>query len=200
MKPTTDTPASPSFWQRSGPALKAALLVSWVLVVQEIIGDALPVIGNAIFLPLWLAVYYIQGLLVGYFARRSPETRQLSAAAVARLGLVSALWTSVVFSLIVMITGIVLSSTATAGLALLTLPLIVGGSLLDFVTNVSLTVLGAWLYAWLNQGWLTCVSCGVIAILLLVFVTMLAGAGAAIYFWGGSLLHWISQQLQLLLK
>jgi len=196
MKPTPATPASLSFWQRSGPALKAALLVSWVLVVQEIIGDALPVVGNAIFLPLWLALYYIQGLLVGYFSRRNANTRLLGAAGVARLGLVSALWTSVVFSLIVMIAGIALSSAVTAGVALVTLPLIVGGSLLDFVTNVTLTVLGAWLYAWLDRRWLSCVSCGVIAICLLVFGAMLAAAGAAIYFWGGSLLQWGSHLLQ----
>jgi hypothetical protein len=194
------TPASPSFWQRSGPALQAALLVSWILVVQEIIGDVLPVVGNAVFLPLWLAVYYIQGLLVGYFARRSPQTHNLTAAGVARLGLVSALWTSVVFSLIVMAAGIALSSAVTAGAALITLPLIVGGNLLDFVTNVTLTVLGAWLYAWLDRRWLSCASCGFIALCGLVFAALLAAAGAAVYFWGGSLLQWASHLLQPLFK
>ena len=197
MKPT---PESPSFWQRGGPALQAALLVSWVLVVQEIIGDVLPVVGNAIFLPLWLAVYYIQGLLVGYFARRNTNTRTLGAAGVARLGLVSALWTSVVFSLIVMIAGIALSAAATAGAALITLPLIVGGSLLDFVTNVTLTVLGAWLYAWLDRRWLSCISCAVIALCVVVFAALLAAVGAVVYFWGGSLLQWASRLLQPLFK
>jgi len=194
------TPESPSFWQRGGPALQAALLVSWVLVVQEIIGDVLPVVGNAIFLPLWLAVYYIQGLLVGYFSRRNTNTRMLGAAGVARLGLVSALWTSVVFSLIVMIAGIALSAAATAGAALITLPLIVGGSLLDFVTNVTLTVLGAWLYARLDRRWLSCISCAVIALCAVVFAAMLAAVGAAVYFWGGSLLQWASRLLQPLFK
>jgi hypothetical protein len=200
VKTTAVTPASLSLWQRSGPALKAALLVSWVIVMQEVIGDALPVVGNAVFMPLWLEAYYVQGLLVGHFARRSSPTSRLSVAGVTRLGLVSALWTSVVFSLVVMIAGVALSTAMTAGAALVTFPLMLAGGLLDIVLNVSLTTLGAWLYAWVDRRWLRYLSCGVIALCLLVFCGTLGGAAAALYFWGGSLLQWGSHLFQPLIK
>ena len=205
MKSTIESPPSPadpdqSFWQRVGPALGAALWVGWVIVVQEVIGDTLPVVGNVIFMPLWLVAYYAQGLLVGRFARRNPLTCRLSVAGVTRLGLVSALWTSVVFSLVVMIAGVALSTALTAGAALVTLPLMLAGGLLDIGLNVTLTTLGAWLYAWLDRRWLRYVSCGVIALCLLVFCVMLGGATAALYFWGGSLLQWGSRLLQPLVK
>jgi len=200
VKTIAVTPASLSFWQRSGPALKAALLVSWVIVMQEIIGDALPVVGNAVFMPLWLGAYYVQGLLVGHFARRNPPTSRLSVAGVTRLGLVSALCTSVVFSLVVMIAGVALSTAMTVGAALVTFPLMLAGGLLDIVLNVSLTTLGAWLYAWLDRRWLSYLSCGVIALCLLVFCVTLGGAAAALYFWGGSLLQWGSHLFQPLIK
>ncbi|MBE3145374.1 MAG: hypothetical protein IMZ61_15855, partial [Planctomycetes bacterium] len=88
----------------------------------------------------------------------------------------------------------------TAGAALVTLPLMLAGGLLDIVLNVTLTTLGAWLYACLDRRWLRYVSGGVIALCLLVFCMMLGAAAAALYLWGGSLLQWGSRLFQPLLK
>jgi hypothetical protein len=173
IEPSSNPPTPPSFWQRIGPALSAALVVSWVLILQEIVSDFLPLIGSTVLLPIWMFIYYLQGLLVGWFSRQDPRTQDRSPWGIAGLGSISALWTGLVMSGIVSLVSFAVQFVITAGAAVFTLPLTLGGTILDLILNMFFTSLGAWLYAKRNGRQLGQISCLVGISTLMVYCLVL---------------------------
>jgi hypothetical protein len=180
----SEFPVRLSLWHRLGPALSAALLISWLLVLQEIMSDVLPFFGSLVTLPLWMFTYYLQGLLVGYLARRDPRTRDDSHLQVLGLGVVSAFWSGVVISAIISLVGLAASTLLTAGAAAMTIPLMIPGTILDIFLNLVFTTLGAGIFARRQGQHIGSISC-TIGILMVVtycmvvaiFIVVLAAGG-----------------------
>jgi hypothetical protein len=182
--PEPDLQAGQAFGRRLGPALTAALMISWLLVLQEIMSDLLPFFGSLLTLPAWMFLYYLQGLLVGYLARRDPGARSHSTLHVTGLGIVSAFWSGIVISSVISLLGLGLSTLLTAGAAALTIPLMLPGMLLDFFLNLVLTTLGAWIYAHRSGRHLLGISCS-IGLLLTIAYCMLVTVLIAVLAAGG---------------
>jgi hypothetical protein len=188
--------AEPSLWLRLGPALSAAVILIPLLVVQELVSDLLPFFGSLLTLPLWMFLYYLQGLLVGWFARRDPRTSARSAAGLMGLGALSAFWSGVVFSTVIALTSLALGTLLTVGAALIKIPIVLSGSLIDILLNFLFASLGAWIYARRQGQRLTGVSC-LVGLTGLLGYCLVVGALAAVLALGGFnfLLPYVKQYL-----
>ena len=70
--PLKETSPGPSWWEGLSPDWKGALAVTVVLVGLGFLSDLIPGLGFIFGLPFTILVYYIQGVLVGRYARRNP--------------------------------------------------------------------------------------------------------------------------------
>jgi hypothetical protein len=184
IEPHVTGQTKPTLWQRLGPALSAAVCISWVLILQEIMSDLIPFFGSLFTLPIWIFLYYIQGLLTGYFAKRDPNTQNLSIFRKIGMGLISAVWSGVVFSAILAILGLGVSSVLTAGAAIVTLPLTIAGSALDIFLNLFFCGLGVWIYSNRNGKHLIGPSCAIMAMISVGYCLVLT-TGAILLATGG---------------
>lgn len=176
--------AEVGFWQRAGPALRAALAMLPLLVLQELVSDLLPVVGSLVSLPVWMFLYYLQGLLVGYWSGKDSRTAGFSAGKMLGQGALSAFWSGVVFSTVISLVSLAVSSLLTLGAALIKIPFVLTGSLLDMLLNLVFCSLGAWVYAQRRGRRLTGVSC-LVGMGGLVGYCLVVGALGAVLALGG---------------
>lgn len=148
-----------SGWNSLTPDLRAALLVSPAIVLYELLSSLVPVLGFTITLPLALATYLVQGLLVGRLAKMEASSVLMTRLSYARLGTLSGVWTSVFVSNAVTLIVLLIATPVSLGAFLLGLPAILAASLLDICLNVVISTLGAWLYAQLGGKWAVGLSC-----------------------------------------
>lgn len=181
MSMSKDAPVSPGPFQaialsssarQLGPALKAALWVSWAIAILEIASSSLPVIGYILTLPLAILVYAIQGTLVGRFTSRDGRFAGASPQAYARQGAISALWTSLGISTAItfMVEGVL--APLTLGSSLAGLPAVLAGSLGDVAINLAATSLLAWIYRRLGSRWSISTSCALAGAMVLAFTCL----------------------------
>jgi len=168
-------------WNSLKPDLRAALLVSPAIILYELLSSLAPVVGFTITLPLALATYLVQGLLVGRLVKREATPVMLTPLSYARLGALSGIWTSVFVSNAVTLIVLIIATPVSLGAFLLGLPAILAASLLDICLNVALSALGAWSYAQLGGKWAAAFSCflGLIGLVLSCSLVALAAILAA---------------------
>lgn len=124
--------------------MKAALWVSWAVAILEVASTTLPVIGYLITLPLAVIVYAVQGVLVGRFIRQDERFAGSGPAVFARQGAVSALWTSLGVSTILIVLTEAAMTPVTLGASLAGLPAVLASSLGDLLVNLLVTGLFTW--------------------------------------------------------
>jgi hypothetical protein len=180
-KPTAEASLSPSWWQSLAPDWKGALAATVFLVGLGFLSDLIPGLGFLFTLPFTILVYYLQGVLVGRYARHSP-THQGKRYIL--LGMKSGLWTSLVIGSIFTLITLAIQNALTLGAAVALVPLVIAQSLFEIIMNVTFSALGAWLYGLLGGARLLWVSIGVVGCgtlvavglaLLLVIVLALLG-------------------------
>jgi hypothetical protein len=174
-----------SCWLRLAPDWKGALVVTVLLVSLGFVSDAIPGLGFIFTLPFTILVYYIQGVLVGRYARLNPAYRPKN---FFWLGMKSGLWTSLVIGSIFTLITLLIQYTLTLGAALALIPLVIAQTLFEIIMNVTFSGLGAWLYGLFGGARLVGVSAGsvgcgtLLAIgLALVLVIVLALVGVQIF-------------------
>jgi hypothetical protein len=153
--PVSQLNTSQPGWYRLKPEVRAAILVSPAIILFEILSSLAPVAGFAITFPLALATYLVQGFLVGRLAAPGP----LRKTGYMRLGALSGVWTGAVLSTAVTLVVLIIATPVSLGTFLLGLPAILAASLLDIGFNISLSALGAWLYAQLGGKMAAGLSC-----------------------------------------
>jgi hypothetical protein len=176
---------SPSWWQSLAPDWKGALVVTVFLVVLGMLSDAIPGLGFIFSLPFTIIVYYIQGVLVGRYARSSPAYCDKK---FWLLGMISGLWTSLVIGSIFTLITLAIQYTLTLGAAAALIPLVIAQSLFEIIMNVTFSGLGAWLYGLFGGARLMWVSAGIVGCgtlvavgLAIVLVIVLALVGVQIF-------------------
>ena len=157
--PGLQSNSSQSGWDSLKPDVRAAILVSPAIILYEILSSLVPVAGFTITLPLALATYLVQGLLVGRLAKTSAAPAPLRPIGYIRLGALSGVWTGAVVSTAVTLIVLIIATPVSLGAFLLGLPAILAASLLDICLNISLAALGSWLYAQLGGKWAAAFSC-----------------------------------------
>ena len=183
----TPNPSSPgAWWDNLSPGLRAAIVVSWMVILLEVLSDVVPVIGFFITIPFAVITYYVQGLMAGRFLRHDPRFPNPGAGLYLRAGLVSAFWTSVVFSTAVTVIDALFLSSVTLGAFLATIPLVLASALVDLLLNLFFTTLAAWLYSRFNGRALAGFSC---AILALAFAGLCLAGGIGVLGGIGLLRH-----------
>ncbi len=179
--PESPARAQNTGWSSIRPDVRAALLVSPVIILCELVTSLVPVLGYALTLPLALATYLVQGFLAGRFTREDPAFAPARAGECARRGALSGLWTSLLVSNLITLIVLLAAAPLTLGTFLLGLPALIAGSLLDVGLNACLSALGAWLYAVLGGKWAAGLSCllGLIGLGLTCSLVTAAGLLAA---------------------
>ncbi len=186
MDPSVNTASPPpSWWQNLAPDWKGALAVTVFLAGLGMLSDAIPGLGFIFSLPFTIFVYYIQGVLVGRYARRSPAHRGRQ---FFLLGMKSGLWTSLVIGSIFTLITLAIQYTLTLGAAVALIPLVIVQTLFEIFMNVTFSGLGAWLYGLFGGARLMVVSAGIVGCgtvvavgLALVLVIVLALVGVQIF-------------------
>jgi hypothetical protein len=153
------TSLPPSWWQSLAPDWKAALVVTVFLVMLGFLSDLIPGLGFVFTLPFTFLVYYIQGVLVGRYARRNPVYQGKK---FFLLGMKSGLFTSLVIGSIFTLITLVIQYTLTLGAAVALIPLIIAQSLFEIFMNVTFSGLGAWLYGSIGGARLLWISAGIV--------------------------------------
>jgi hypothetical protein len=181
----SENASPPSWWQGLAPDWKGALAVTGFLILLGILSDALPGLGFIFGLPFTILLYYIQGVLVGRYARRNPAYRAKNYFG---LGMKSGLWTSLVIGSIFTLITLAIQYTLTLGTAVALVPLVIAQSLFEIFMNVTFSGLGAWLYGLFGGARLIWASAGIIGCgtlvavgLALVLVITLAVLGIQIF-------------------
>jgi uncharacterized membrane protein YjgN (DUF898 family) len=181
VQPVVEALSPPSWWQNLAADWKGALVVTVFLVVLGMLSDAVPGLGFIFGLPFTILVYYIQGVLVGRYARRNPAYRNKK---FFWLGMKSGLWTSLVIGSIFTLITLAIQYTLTLGAAVALIPLVIAQTVFEIIMNVTFSGLGAWLYGLIGGARLLWVSAGIVGCgtvlavglaLLLVIVLALAG-------------------------
>ncbi len=170
--------------KRYRPDVRAALVVSPVVILLEILSDVIPGIGYALTVPIAIVTYYVQGVLTGRYLRQDPRYVAARPGEYARLGLLSAVWTGVVLSNIVTLIDFVVLTPLSLGAILIGLPLVLASSVIDMALNLALTTLGAWLYGRLGNNRIAGVSC-VLMGMMVFFACILGAAATAAIVWAG---------------
>jgi hypothetical protein len=158
-KPGAMTSSLPSRWQSLAPDWKAALVVTVFLGLLGFLSDLLPGLGFILSIPFTILVYYIQGVLVGFYARRNLAYHRKK---FWLLGMKSGLWASLVIGSIFTLIALAIQYTLTLGTALFLIPLIIAQSLFEIVMNVTFSGLGAWLYGLIGGARMLWISAGVV--------------------------------------
>ncbi|MGD0003600.1 MAG: hypothetical protein ABSE06_05155 [Anaerolineaceae bacterium] len=153
------TSSLPSRWQSLAPDWKAALVVTVFLGLLGFLSDLLPGLGFILSIPFTILVYYIQGVLVGFYARRNLAYHRKK---FWLLGMKSGLWASLVIGSIFTLIALAIQYTLTLGTALFLIPLIIAQSLFEIVMNVTFSGLGAWLYGLIGGARMLWISAGVV--------------------------------------
>ena len=166
-KPVRADSAQPSWWQSLAPDWKGALAATVFLVGLGFLSDLIPGLGFLFTLPFTILVYYLQGVLVGRYARYS-HTYQGKRYSL--LGMKSGLWTSLVIGSIFTLITLAIQNALTLGVAVALVPLVIAQSLFEIIMNVTFSGLGAWLYGLLGGARLLWVSVGVVGCGTLVAV------------------------------
>jgi len=179
-KPVVITSSPPGWWQSLAPDWKAALVVTVFLGLLGFLSDLIPGLGFILSIPFTILVYYIQGVLVGYYARRNPAYQGKK---FWPLGMKSGLWTSLVIGSIFTLVTLAIQYTLTLGTAVALIPLIIAQSLFEICMNVTFSGLGAWLYGLIGGArllWISAsvVGCGTLlasglALLLVIILALL---------------------------
>jgi hypothetical protein len=167
-------------WSGLRPDLKAAAIVAIFVVGLEILSDVIPVAGFVICIPLAIAVYTLQGLLVGWYWRAWNDPASPRAWGPLRLAALSALWTGAVLSPLVALAATTALTTVTLGAALVGAPLTFASSLIDLALNLVFTLFGAWLAVRFSKGSSLGCSCVMLAIISSVFCVLLAAGLVAL--------------------
>ncbi|MCL4562433.1 MAG: hypothetical protein M1281_17700 [Chloroflexi bacterium] len=160
------------------PDVRAALVVSPVVVILEILSDVIPGIGYVLTVPIAVVTYYVQGVLAGRYLREDPRYANAGAGEYARRGALSAVWTGIVLSNAVTLIDFVILTPLSFGAILIGLPLVLASSLTDMVLNLVFTTLGAWLYGRLGSHRMWGISCILMGIV--VIFTFILGVAAAV--------------------
>jgi len=158
-KPGAMTSSPPSRWKSLAPDWKAALVVTVFLGLLGFLSDLLPGLGFILSIPFTILVYYIQGVLVGFYARRNLAYHRKK---FWLLGMKSGLWASLVIGSIFTLIALAIQYTLTLGTALVLIPLIITQSLFEIVMNVTFSGLGAWLYSLIGGARMLWISAGVV--------------------------------------
>ena len=166
-KPETTASAPPSWWQSLAPDWKGALAATVFLVGLGFLSDLIPGLGFLFTLPFTILVYYLQGVLVGRYARHSLAYQRKK---YFLLGMKSGLWTSLVIGSIFTLITLAIQNALTLGAAVALVPLVIAQSLFEIIMNVTFSGLGAWLYGLLGGARLLWVSVGVVGCGTLVAV------------------------------
>ncbi len=175
----------PSWWKSLAPDWKGALVVTVFLVGLGMLSDGIPGLGFIFSLPFTISVYYIQGVLVGCYARSNPAYCDKK---FWPLGMLSGLWTSLVIGSIFTLITLAIQYTLTLGAAAALIPLVIAQSLFEIIMNVTFSGLGAWLYGLFGGARLMWVSAGIVGCgtimaigLAIVLVIVLALVGVQIF-------------------
>ncbi len=153
------TSSPPSWWESLAPDWKAALVVTVFLGFLGFLSDLIPGLGFILTVPFTILLYYLQGVLVGYYARRNPNYQGKK---FWPLGLKSGLWTSLVIGSIFTLVALAIQNMVTLGTATALFPLIIVQSLFEICMNVTFSGLGAWLYGLIGGARLLWISAGVV--------------------------------------
>jgi hypothetical protein len=140
----------------------------------EILSDVIPVAGFVLCLPLAVAVYSFQGLLVGWYLRASPRAASTSSWSPIRKGALSAFWTGAVLSPLVALITTSILTPVTLGAALVSLPATFMSGLVDLALNLVFTILGAWIAAHFGKASSLGCSCLVLAVMGVVYWILIA--------------------------
>jgi len=181
----TQTSALLSWWHRLAPDWKGALVVTVFLVGLGFVSDAIPGLGFLFTLPFTILVYYIQGVLVGRYARRNAAYRRKK---FFWLGMKSGLWTSLVIGSMFTLITLLIQYTLTLGTAVALIPLVFAQTVFEIIMNVTFSGLGAWLYGLFGGARLIGISAGIVGCgtlvavgLALLLVIVLALVGVQIF-------------------
>jgi len=158
-KPVTEASSTPSWWESLAPDWKGALVVTVLLVILGFLSDLIPGLGFIFSLPFTILVYYIQGVLVGRYARQNPAYQSKK---YFPLGMKSGLWTSLVIGSIFTLITMAIQYALTLGAAVALVPLIIAQSLFEIFMNVTFSGLGAWLYGLVGGARMLWISVGVV--------------------------------------
>jgi hypothetical protein len=184
---SSSTSSTDTWWTHLSPALRAAITVAVVVILLEILSDMLPAVGFILTLPFAIAVYYVQGLLVGWYLKNDPRYPAAGPGLYLGSGALSAFWTGVVISGGVTLIDTAILTPLTLGAVLAAIPLVLGSSLVDMVLNFFFTILGAWLYRRFNNRGLLGVSCALLGLVMACLCLAGAALAGAIIFGGVSL-------------
>ena len=185
VQPAAETSPVLSWWQKLAPDWKGALVMTVFLVSLGFVSDAIPGLGFLFTLPFTILLYYIQGVLVGRYARRNTAYRRKK---FFWLGMKSGLWTSLVIGSIFTLITLLIQYTLTLGTAVALIPLVIAQTLFEIIMNVTFSGLGAWLYGLFGGARLIWVSAGIVGCgtlvaigLALLMVIVLALVGVQIF-------------------
>ncbi len=132
-------------WDQIAPDLRAALVVALFIILLEVVGDAIPVVGWLAALPFSIPVYLFQGILTGAFSRGAPGRPRRRTWIVLGLGARSAVWTGALSLAAGLVTAAALLPVS-LGASLVSLPVILASFGVDFGLNLVFSILGAWIY------------------------------------------------------
>jgi hypothetical protein len=160
-------------WEALRPDLRAALLVAVLIVLLEMVSDAIPLFGWLISLPFAVGVYLAQGVLAGVFLRRDSRYPRPSALTALGIGARSALWTGGL-SLVVAVVTVIALIPVSLGAILAGLPAVLISFVVDLAINILFAALGAWIYTLTGGKGAAGISCLLSAILGACFWLALA--------------------------
>lgn len=177
-----------TFWQKLGPALRAAILTSFVVSGIQSLSSLFPGLGFAFSAPFAVIAYYAQGIVTGKLAKSDPRYQHSNVGHYARLGVISAVWTSLVISTILTIIVLSFEFALTIGSIAVLIPVILVSRLADIFLNVCFSALGAWMYGRSGGKGILGISIGVLGcgislacLLSVIVLTILGVIGTNIF-------------------
>ncbi|MCX7683383.1 MAG: hypothetical protein N2508_15690 [Anaerolineae bacterium] len=181
--PFTPQPVtSDSFWQRLSPDVRAAVLTSFVVSGIQALSYIVPGLGFAFSAPFAVIAYYVQGIVAGKLAKSDARYRHFRPGDYARLGAMSAIWTSVVISTVLTLIVFAAQFALSLGNIVVLIPIILINRLTDIFLNVCFSTLGAWLYGRFGGQGVLGISVGVlgcgVTLMCLLSISILAILGA----------------------
>jgi hypothetical protein len=147
----------------------------------QALSSVVPGLGFAFSAPFAVIAYYIQGIATGKLTKSDSRYKHYKAGDYARLGAMSAVWTSVVISTVLTLIVLVAQFALSLGSIVVLIPIILISRLADIFLNVCFSTLGAWLYGRSGGQGVLGISIGVlgcgIALVCLLSILVLALLG-----------------------